>query len=45
MVKQFEHVERIVFQTFKVDLYGRYVADVFYLPGEVDREKIFQKGR
>jgi len=36
--------EWIAFQTFKLDLHGRYVADVFYLPGETDKEIIFQKG-
>lgn len=45
VAKQLVNVERIVFQSFKVDLYGRYVADVFYLPGEKDRERIFQQGR
>lgn len=45
VLTRFLNVERIVFQTFKVDLYGRYVADVFYLPGENDRERIFQQGR
>ena len=43
--KQLTNVERIVFQSFKVDLYGRYVVDVFYLPGEKDKERIFQQGR
>jgi len=37
-------VERIVFQSFKVDLYGRFVADVYYLPGETDREEIVANG-
>ncbi|MBU0469813.1 MAG: thermonuclease family protein [Candidatus Omnitrophica bacterium] len=45
VIKQLANVERIVFQSFKVDLYGRYVADVFYLPGEKDKERIFQQGR
>lgn len=43
--KQLANVERIVFQSFKVDLYGRFVADIFYLPGEKDKERIFQQGR
>ncbi|MFP4473641.1 MAG: DUF1016 N-terminal domain-containing protein [Candidatus Omnitrophota bacterium] len=34
----------LVIQTFQVDLHGRFVADVFYLPGETDKEKIYQKG-
>ncbi|MCK5580638.1 MAG: thermonuclease family protein [Candidatus Omnitrophica bacterium] len=34
----------IVAQTFKVDLHGRFVADIFYLSGETDKEKIFATG-
>ena len=36
--------ETIVIQTFAVDLHGRFVADVFYLPGETDKENIFKNG-
>ncbi|MBU1862943.1 MAG: thermonuclease family protein [Candidatus Omnitrophica bacterium] len=35
---------RVVLQTFKIDIYGRYVCDLFYLPGETDTEKIFRDG-
>jgi len=35
----------VVAQTFMVDLHGRFVADVFYLPGETDKETIFAQGR
>jgi endonuclease YncB( thermonuclease family) len=50
MAKEFlkerlRHVEIIIFQTFKVDLYGRYVADIYYLPGERDKETVFERGR
>lgn len=42
----------IVIQTFKVDLHGRFVADVFYLPaaeqsdlaGRTDKERVFAEG-
>lgn len=34
----------IVVQTHKVDLHGRFVADVFYLPGEKDKVRIFKEG-
>jgi len=37
--------ETFVIQTFKTDLYGRYVADVLYLPGAQDKEVIFKEGR
>ncbi len=43
--QQLMHSEIIIFQSFKVDLYGRYVADIYYLPGERDKEKIFEHGR
>lgn len=35
----------IAIQTFKVDLHGRYVCDVFYLPRTADKETITSKGR
>lgn len=38
-------VNLIVFQSFRVDLYGRYVVDLYYLPGVKDREEIFKDGR
>lgn len=38
-------VERIVVQTFQTDVYGRYVADVYYRPGEKDKEVIAVKGK
>jgi len=34
----------LVVQTFKVDIYGRYVADIFYLLGEGNREQIAREG-
>ena len=34
----------VVIQTFKIDLHSRFVADVFYLPGETSKEKIFKEG-
>ncbi len=42
---QLRLAEVIIFQSFKVDLYGRYVADIYYLPGERDKEAIFERGR
>jgi len=32
-------------KTDKIDLYGRYVAHVFYLPDEIDRLSVFLQGR
>jgi len=34
----------VVIQTFQTDLHGRYVADVFYLERETDKEFIANKG-
>jgi endonuclease YncB( thermonuclease family) len=35
---------RVVVQTFRIDIYGRYVGDVFYLLGEKDKERIAREG-
>jgi len=35
----------VVIRTYKSDKYGRFVADVWYLPGETDPEKILANGR
>lgn len=43
--QRLEYVDIVIFQSFKVDLYGRYVADIYYLPGETNKEKIFEQGR
>jgi len=37
-------VMRMVIQTHKIDMYGRYVCDVFYMRGESDSERIFREG-
>ena len=37
-------VIRVVIQTVKMDIYGRYVCDLFYLRGETDKEKIIREG-
>ena len=34
----------IVVQTFHIDLYGRYVGDVFFMKGETDKEINFKDG-
>ena len=35
----------VVIQTFKkIDIYGRYVCDLFYQPGETGKEKIASNG-
>lgn len=36
--------EFVVIKTYKDDKYGRYLVDVFYLPGETDAEKIATGG-
>ena len=47
-----EHLEKtlaeageFVVTTQKVDLYDRYLADVFYLPGESDMQRVAREGR
>jgi len=42
--EQVRGIYRFVIQTFKVDLYGRFVCDVFYRSGEGDRETIAREG-
>ena len=34
----------VVIQTFKVDVYGKYVCDLFYLRGVTDKERIVREG-
>lgn len=38
-------VKKIVVRTYSRDLYGRYLADVFFLPGSDDPEEILAKGK
>ncbi len=38
-------VQFVVIQTVKIDLYGRYVAHVFYQPGEADKRLVASNGR
>ena len=43
--EQLKGCERVIIQTFKrIDIYGRYVCDLFYLAGETDKEFIASKG-
>ena len=37
-------VELVVIQTVKIDLYGRYVAHVFYQPDEADKRLVASNG-
>lgn len=42
---QLQNCEVVVVQTFKrIDIYGRYVCDLFYMPHETDKERIAEKG-
>lgn len=38
-------VDFVVIKTTKIDIYGRYVAHVFYGPGEADKTAVFTRGR
>jgi len=42
---QLAQVDFCIIKTDKIDLYGRYVAHVFYDPGEKNRHRIFAEGR
>ncbi|MFH1523748.1 MAG: thermonuclease family protein [Chloroflexota bacterium] len=35
----------VVVETYKAEKYGRYLADIHYLPGSTDRDEIRAKGR
>ena len=37
-------IEFVVIKTYKTDMYGRYVADVFYHPTIKKMEEVFEKG-
>jgi endonuclease YncB( thermonuclease family) len=37
-------VDFVILKTDKIDLYGRYVAHVFYAPGQKDKQRIFAEG-
>lgn len=34
----------VVIKTYKTDMYGRYVSDIFYLPTSNKKEEIYEKG-
>lgn len=36
--------ELVILKTYKMDLHGRFVCDVFFKPGESDKQKVFQEG-
>jgi micrococcal nuclease len=44
-VEQAIPVGSTVVQTYKAEKYGRYLADIRYLPGSTDRDEIQAKGR
>lgn len=37
-------VEFVILKTYKMDLHGRFVCDVFFAPAEKDKQKIFAEG-
>jgi endonuclease YncB( thermonuclease family) len=37
-------IEFVVIKTYKTDMYGRYVADVFYHPTIKKKEEVYEKG-
>jgi endonuclease YncB( thermonuclease family) len=42
--RELASVDYVMLNTDKIDLYGRYVAHVFYAPGETDKRRIVEKG-
>jgi endonuclease YncB( thermonuclease family) len=42
--RELASVEFVMLNTDKIDLYGRYVAHVFYAPGENDKRRIVAEG-
>jgi len=36
---------RVVVRTYKAEKFGRYLVDLWYLPGETDREEILNRGK
>lgn len=44
LVNLLKKVNFIVIKTNKIDIYGRYVGDIFYLEDEADATKVAQKG-
>lgn len=45
VLHELARVEEIMIKTDKIDLYGRYVAHVFYEPGQSAKARIFAEGR
>ena len=42
--RELASVDYVMLNTDKIDLYGRYVAHVFYAPGETDKRRIVEQG-
>ncbi|MBU1864174.1 MAG: thermonuclease family protein [Candidatus Omnitrophica bacterium] len=45
VLKELRQVARVCIRTYKVDIYGRYVCDLFYLLGVNDKGRIFREGK
>ena len=45
VLEELARVNFVMLKTDKIDIYGRYVAHVFYEPGEADKEQVFTAGR
>ena len=43
--EQLAKTDFVMVKTNKIDIYGRYIGDVFYALGERSKEKVFEKGR
>ena len=43
--KTLRAIRPLVVRTYKTDIYGRYVADIYFLAGERNREKIVRQGK
>ncbi len=45
VLHELAQVPFVMVKTNKIDIYGRYVGDVFYFRGEMDKNKIFLEGK
>ena len=44
LIKLLKDAQKIVVRTYSTDMYGRYLADIFFLPGCGDPKKILKEG-
>ena len=45
VVEKMKNLKSVVLKTYRPDKYGRYLADLYYLPKESDPQTVAQEGR